>query len=662
MTDLRFGRYEALFRIGLGGMAEVYAARMRGEGGFQKLVAVKRMLPHLTGDQKFVDMFLDEARLAANIVSPHVAQTFDLGRSADDSLYIVMELIVGVNLTHFLVFLHEQQRFVDVPVGVEIIAQAAQGLDDAHEARTPTGESLSLVHRDISPQNIMVGIDGRVRVTDFGIAQALHLRTTQTQAGEKKGKYSYFAPEQAFGKPVDRRTDIFALAVVAWELLLGRRLFPGTPLEALESVRDKEIEPAHTLRPEIPESVSKVISRALDRDPDKRFSTAAEFAEALRVALREHYPPPASRDLGNFVAEAGGEWLEQLRGAIATADSPLAEPAPAIDAGPNTSAVWLALSPEADAAETRASAAALKARVDTKNDHGKPERRSRSREVAEALARTVASSAGAGSSEETNESSLTPQMNLHDLDTHSMSLPDLAEESSEQGTRTMVAAAKDDLVRASSRSSAPPTKEALAAQHTRKLNAVDGDALDAARGSFTGRARAAAGSIAARALDLRSRAEGQLVARDWAVGPLEARRLLATFAAAFALFFVFTVALTGGGEDEAPATRHRAMPDAARADDGAAAAGPGTISPDSPSVQAADVPGAAAADEATDEPAANEPAADTRAERTAATRTTSASNKRTTATSKSARAARRTARKKRTKTTDGKLPGLERWE
>lgn len=351
VTQLKFGRYEALFRIGLGGMAEVYAARMRGEGGFQKLVAVKRMLPHLTGDPKFVEMFLDEARLAANIASPHVAQTFDLGRAADDSLYIVMELIIGVNLTHFLVYLHEHEKHIDVPLGVEFIAQAAQGLDDAHEARAPTGEHLKLVHRDISPQNIMVGIDGRVRVTDFGIAQALHLRTTQTQAGEKKGKYSYFSPEQAFGNPVDPRTDVFALGVVAWELLLGRRLFPGTPLEALEAVRDKVIPIPHQVRPEIPASVSDVVMKALERDADRRFNTCADFAVAMRRAGLEHFQPPTARDVAKFVSEAGGDWLLQLQGALATADSPTAEEPPVPEQSPNASVVWGALTPVGSTAD-----------------------------------------------------------------------------------------------------------------------------------------------------------------------------------------------------------------------------------------------------------------------------------------------------------------------
>ncbi|MCA9601140.1 MAG: serine/threonine protein kinase, partial [Myxococcales bacterium] len=527
MTDLRFGRYEALFRIGLGGMAEVYAARIRGEGGFQKLVAVKRMLPHLTGDQKFVDMFLDEARLAANIVSPHVAQTFDLGRAEDESLYIVMELIVGVNLTHFLVFLHEQEQFVDVSMGVELIAQAAQGLDDAHEARAPTGESLKLVHRDISPQNIMVGLDGRVRVTDFGIAQALHLRTTQTQAGEKKGKYSYFAPEQAFGRPVDRRTDMFALAVVAWELLLGRRLFPGTPLEALEAVRDKAIAPPHTLREEIPEDVSRVIMRALERDPEARFATGADFARALRDEARKHFNPPSPREIGDFVEEAGGEWLQALRRAISTADTNIATPLPESVPATNASAVWSAFTEDASTARRNqrdleraakgSGTAALAARSGQtliKHDVG-------------ALAPTEAARSGAARAS---------RPSLHDQETKQTTLPELEDRDS----MPTVAASRSELLEAAAQSLPPGVDVPVASPFPddgppRQTGESLADRWGALRHRFAEWTEAAVGFV---------------VARGWAITRAEARRMGAVLGVTTMLGFAITVALADGAEPE----------------------------------------------------------------------------------------------------------------
>ena len=318
---LRFGRYEPLFRIGIGGMAEVYAARIVGEGGFRKHVAVKRMLPHLTGDKKFVDMFLDEARLAANISSPHVVQTLDLGRAEDDSLYIVMELIVGVTLSQVMTHLAEHGTPIEPTIGLELIAQAAQGLDDAHEAKAPSGEPMHLVHRDVSPQNILVGMDGRARMTDFGIAHALYLRRTHTRMGEKKGKFSYFSPEQATDAPLDRRTDVFALGVVAWEVLAGKRLFKGKPHESLHMVQHKEIPELQTLRPDLTEQVSRVVAQALERDPDQRWATAGQLAAALKRASLTYGDTPSPRVIGRFAEEVGGSPLARVQRTIAAADS-----------------------------------------------------------------------------------------------------------------------------------------------------------------------------------------------------------------------------------------------------------------------------------------------------------------------------------------------------
>ena len=191
----RMGRYELLFRIASGGMAEVYAARVVGEGGFEKLVAVKRMLPTLAEDEEFVQMFLDEARVAANISNAHVVQTLDLGRDSTGALYIVMDLVVGVTLSRILKEAAKVRRAIPVDMAVELLAQAASGLHAAHDATTPVGEPLHIIHRDVSPQNILVGVDGRVRITDFGVARAV-ARATQTQAGRIKGKFAYCSPEQ----------------------------------------------------------------------------------------------------------------------------------------------------------------------------------------------------------------------------------------------------------------------------------------------------------------------------------------------------------------------------------------------------------------------------------------------------------------------------------
>lgn len=308
-----YGRYETLFRIAAGGMAEVYAARQRGEAGFQKLVALKRMLPHLTDDERFVNMFMDEGRLAANIDSPNVVSTMDLGRADDGSLYLVMELVVGATLSSLLRNAAKDGDSVPIDVAVEMLAQAAQGLHDAHEARTPFGAPLQLVHRDVSPQNILVGVDGRVRITDFGVARAV-LRRTKTSTGEFKGKLSYFSPEQCADKDLDRRSDVFSLGVVAWETLTTRRLFHAeNPLAVLERVTRMPIPSAHSVRPEVPASVAAVVQTALERDRDERFSTAAEFASALRAAAREASGIADRKRVGELCQQYGGDGLERVQ-------------------------------------------------------------------------------------------------------------------------------------------------------------------------------------------------------------------------------------------------------------------------------------------------------------------------------------------------------------
>jgi serine/threonine-protein kinase len=316
---LRLGRYETLFRLASGGMAEVYVACHRGEGDFLRVVAVKRMLRHLADEPGFVDMFLDEARLAASIRSPHVVQTLDVGRADDGSPFLVMELVVGVALSDLLTDTLRADTLIPVPVAAEILAQAAEGLHDAHEARSPAGGVLEIVHRDVSPQNILVGRDGRARMSDFGVARALHRRTT-TVTGQLKGKFAYFSPEQARGQPLDRRSDVFALGIVAWELLALRRLFTSAEgaVGILDQVRSKPIPALTEVRADVPLGVAEVVGRALERNPDARFSTAAELAAALREASPGARPDEIARYLQS-VSRARMERVEKsVEQALAT--------------------------------------------------------------------------------------------------------------------------------------------------------------------------------------------------------------------------------------------------------------------------------------------------------------------------------------------------------
>ena len=308
------GRYELLFRIASGGMAEVFAARVRGEAGFQKLVALKRMLPTLADDEEFVSMFLDEARVAANISSPNCVQTLDLGRDKDGALFIVMELVVGVTLSRIVKEAKKARGAVPVGMAVELIAQAAEGLHAAHEAHTPDGQALEIVHRDVSPQNILVGVDGRARLTDFGVARAV-LRMTKTDAGRIKGKFAYCSPEQLKFDAVDRRSDVFSLGVVAWEAFAGQRLFVADhPLAIMERVQSMPVPDLTQVRERVPKEVSDVVLWALSRNPDERPPTAYDFAENLRRAARKAgVDLPMQSEVGSFVKAAGGKALNKIR-------------------------------------------------------------------------------------------------------------------------------------------------------------------------------------------------------------------------------------------------------------------------------------------------------------------------------------------------------------
>jgi serine/threonine-protein kinase len=284
--SLEVGPYRTLFRIASGGMAEVHAASLHGEAGFLKLVAVKRLLAHLAEDPKLVEMFLDEARVSAMVSSPRVVQTIDAGRSHDGLPYLVMDLVVGVTLAELLADAARAGCAIPVRAAAEIIACAAEGLEDVHEAKTPAGTPLAIVHRDVSPQNILLGADGSVRVSDFGIAHAAE-RRTRTETGELKGKFAYYSPEQARGERLDRRSDVFALAVTAWEAFAGQRLFArgSTAVSLLDSVREQPIAHLDTVRDDLPDGLADAIARALERDKEQRTPSGRALADEIRRAM-----------------------------------------------------------------------------------------------------------------------------------------------------------------------------------------------------------------------------------------------------------------------------------------------------------------------------------------------------------------------------------------
>jgi serine/threonine-protein kinase len=298
------GRYSLLSRLAVGGMAEIWLARQLGPQGFEKFIVIKRILDGLGTDPEFVGMFLDEARIAAQLNHPHIVQIFDLGEEAG-AFYIAMEYLPGENLAAIARAAARQGKILPAALAVRIIADAAEGLAYAHAKTGPDGKLLGIVHRDVSPQNIFVTYDGVVKVLDFGIAKAA-IRESQTMAGQIKGKTSYMSPEQARGGTIDGRSDIFALGILLFELVTRTRLFHHPdPFQALQLVAgDDPIPFAHEVRPEVSLELSHIIARALARDPAQRYATARHFQSDLEEWLRGQKSVPGSAELAGYMAEA----------------------------------------------------------------------------------------------------------------------------------------------------------------------------------------------------------------------------------------------------------------------------------------------------------------------------------------------------------------------
>ncbi|MGK3963584.1 protein kinase [Sorangium sp. So ce118] len=297
-------RYTLHGVIASGGMASVHFARLVGAHGFARTVAIKRLHPQFARDPEFSSMLLDEARLAVRIRHPNVVTTLD-SVQADGELFVVMEYIAGESLSSLLRETGRRGVRVPQPVVSSILAGALAGLHAAHEATAEDGAPLQIVHRDVSPQNILVGDDGIARVLDFGIARAT-VRSQVSRVGQLKGKLSYMAPEQLRGAPVDRRADIYAAAVVLWEVLTGRRLFTGEcDAEIFGRILEGVIQPPSAFG-DVPPAVDAVVLRGLEKDPDRRYATALEMAAALEEAL----PPASPRAVGAWVDATAGSLLE----------------------------------------------------------------------------------------------------------------------------------------------------------------------------------------------------------------------------------------------------------------------------------------------------------------------------------------------------------------
>lgn len=308
----RYGRYILLDRLGKGGMAEVFRALVVGPEQFQSVVVVKRILPHLCANTAFVRMFIDEARLCGRLSHPNIIRVHDFGQQ-DGQHFIAMEYLQGRNLTAVIRRLVERREFIVPAMAAEIIRQACRGLAYAHELGAADGKPLGIIHRDVSPGNVMVAHSGAVKVLDFGVARVENrFRRSMTDPGHVKGKAAYLAPEQLSSAPFDHRADIFATGILLHELLTGRRLFKGvTSVDSMELVKTMLIPPPSSVNAKVPPRLDEIVLQALARAPGERFQSATAMADALEEFVLE--ARFSSQELPSFMSRLFGEEMQRER-------------------------------------------------------------------------------------------------------------------------------------------------------------------------------------------------------------------------------------------------------------------------------------------------------------------------------------------------------------
>ncbi len=294
-------RYTITERLDRGGMAEVFRGVAESIQGFKKAVAIKRILPSLTKNQKFVSMFLDEAKLSLYLQHANVVQVFDIGM-ADNTYFLVMEYVNGCNLKHLIQTTFQRNLRFDIGHAVYIMIEACKGLHYAHHLESPeTNEPLHIVHRDISPPNILLSRMGEVKLVDFGLAKA-NSQIEKTDQGVVKGKFSYLSPEAARGVPVDPRADIFAIGIILWEMLAAKRLFYGdTDYQTVEQVRQARVPSLSALNPQVEPELDAIVRKALARDPADRYDSAASLGDALSQFLFSRRMKVTALDISKLV-------------------------------------------------------------------------------------------------------------------------------------------------------------------------------------------------------------------------------------------------------------------------------------------------------------------------------------------------------------------------
>jgi serine/threonine protein kinase len=340
IQSVSFGGYALLERLAMGGMAEVFLGRPDGQARF---VAVKRILPSIAADDDFIAMFIDEAKIAGQLTHPHIAQILDIGK-INNSYFIAMEYVSGPDLRALWDRVREANvdgvRGLPIELACHLVKKLAEGLDHAHRKRDSKGRPLGIIHRDVSPQNVLVSYDGDLKIIDFGIAKAAN-RIVRTQTGILKGKFAYMAPEQARGEPIDHRADIFAIGVVLYELLTGERAFKGdSDFVLLEKVRRVDVTPVRDLRPDVPRELERIVMKALGREANERYAWASALAGDLDRFLSDQGLSTSREELGAFVRRAfraefaeESERLQRYRGdarLIAADDDGVDEEAPTL--------------------------------------------------------------------------------------------------------------------------------------------------------------------------------------------------------------------------------------------------------------------------------------------------------------------------------------------
>jgi serine/threonine-protein kinase len=305
-------RYTITERLDHGGMAEVFRGVAESMEGFKKSVAIKRILPNLTKNQKFVSMFLDEARLSLFLQHANIVQVFDISKTPDNAYFLVMEYVDGCNLKTLIERSKQKNKRIDLAHSIYIMTECCKALNYAHFLEHPeTNEPLGIVHRDISPPNILLSKNGEIKLVDFGLAKA-NTQIESTDQGVVKGKFSYLSPEAASGLEVDHRADVFAVGIILWEMFTSRRLFYGeSDYQTVELVRQARVPSIAALNPEVEPELEAIVRKSLAREPNDRYQSAADLGEALSQYLFSHRMKVTARDIATLVRDAQVEMMRK---------------------------------------------------------------------------------------------------------------------------------------------------------------------------------------------------------------------------------------------------------------------------------------------------------------------------------------------------------------